>query len=459
MKFYGREHEMALLRRYQKIAQVGPSQMVVVTGRRRIGKSRLILEALHESDVDLPFLYFYVNGDKTEKANIEAFLSLHAVPLGIADLPVNFQDLRSLFEYILKRAETQPMIFFVDEFQNLETVSPAFFGDLQELWDRYARQAKLMLVTAGSVASTMREITESPKAPLYGRPTAFIRLQPLPIVVLHQILEDYSNGGATADDHLALWMLTGGVAKYVELFMDAGCVTKEAMVQLASLPASFFVLEGENVLKTEFKRDYGTYFSILQKVAEGVTERAKLATYFEKEIDISGHLKKLEEHYCLLTREMPFGTTAKGRNYRLVMNDTYLKFWFRYLFSYSSWLEMSHEGSKLLARAILNDFPEYTGRSVLEQYFRRELMESGSVSMCAPWWNRKGGDEIDIVAYQPFAKRLLFIEVKRDPRKIDLRKLKEKSFAFLAANPAYSNCEIAWEGRSLDDIKRPSQAD
>lgn len=454
LKFYGRENEIALLQRYQKLSETKSSQMVVVTGRRRIGKTRLINEALNSSSSQTPFLYFFVNGDKTEKGNIEAFVQLHAAPLGLTDLPVQFSDIRSLFEYILKRSQTQPLTFFIDEFQNLETVAPSFFSDLQALWDRYAGKSHLMLVTAGSVASTMREITENPKAPLYGRPSAFIRLQPLPLKILHQILEEYSGGTATADDHLALWMMTGGVAKYVELFMDSGCVTKESMIELATSSSSFFLMEGENLLKTAFKRDYGTYFAIMQKVAEGITERAKLATLFEKDIDISGHLKKLEEHYALLTKEMPFASQLKkGRNYRLVMNDTFLQFWFRYLFTNKSLLEMSHEGSKLLTQAILKDFPEYTGRSVLEQYFRRELMETGTVSECAPWWNRKGGDEIDIIAYQPFDKRLLFIEVKRESRKISFQKLKEKSFAFLAANPSYANCEIVYEGRSLENIK------
>ena len=458
MQFYGREHETALLRRYQKISQTGPSQMVVVAGRRSVGKSRLIQEALNEPNGRGPFLYFFVNSEKTEKGNVDAFLRLHADALGVAGLSVTFPDLRSLVEYILQRSKTQPMTLVFDEFQNLRTVSHAFFGDLQELWDRYAVQARLLLVTAGSDTPAMREIMHNPKAPLYGRLSIFIRLQPLPIVVLRQILEDHSHGCATADDHLALWMLTGGVAKYVERLMDAGCVTKEAMIEHAASPSSCFWTEGELLLKAVFKQDVATYFAVLEAVSQGVSERAKLTALFQKEIDISGHLKKLEEHFALLTREKPFDAGAKCRHFRLLVDDAFLRFWFRYLFANRSLLELGPGGSKQLAHEILTNFPEYAAES-LKEYFMRGLMESGTVSKCGPWWNRKGGDEIDIVAYKPFAKRLLFIEVKRDPRKIDLRKLKEKSFAFLAANPAYSNCEIAWEGRSLDDIKSPSQAD
>lgn len=211
-------------------------------------------------------------------------------------------------------------------------------------------------------------------------------------------------------------------------------------------------------MKAVFKRDVTTYFAVLEAVSQGVSERAKLAALFQKEIDISGLLKKLEEHFALLTRQIPFDAGAKCRHFRLLVDDAFLRFWFRYLFANRSLLELGPGGSKQLAHAILTDFPEYADES-LKEYFMRGLMESGTVSKCAPCWTRNGGDEIDLVAHHPFAKRLLFIEVKRDPLKIDLRKLKEKSFAFLAANPSYSNCEIAWEGRSLDDIKSPSQAD
>ena len=136
LKFYGREHEITLLKRYQMIAQKTSSQMVVVSGRRHIGKTRLIFEALHSPSSEVPLLYFYVDSDKTEAGNIEAFLRLHAAPLGLTGGSAHFADLRALCEYIFKRSKTQPLTFVIDEFQNLKTVAPSVFGDLQEFWDR-----------------------------------------------------------------------------------------------------------------------------------------------------------------------------------------------------------------------------------------------------------------------------------------------------------------------------------
>lgn len=137
MQFYGREHETALLRRYQKISRTGPSQMVVVAGRRRVGKSRLIHEALNEPNGRAPFLYFFVNPDKTEKGNVDAFLRLYADALGVAGLSVTFPDLRSLVECILQRSKTQPMTLVIDEFP--------------ESQDRFSRLFRRSAGTMGSI--------------------------------------------------------------------------------------------------------------------------------------------------------------------------------------------------------------------------------------------------------------------------------------------------------------------
>ena len=356
--------------------------MVVVSGQRRIGKTRFILEALHSPSSEVPLLYFYVDSDKTEAGNIETFLRLHAAPLALTGEATHFADLRSLCDYIFKRSRTQPLTFVIDDFQNLKTVAPSVFGDLQEFWDRYAGQAKLFLVAAGTNVNTMRAITESLLAPLYGRPSAFIRLQPLPVRTLHQILEDFSGGTATADDYLALWLMTGGTAGYVERFMDAGCVTKERMVEFATASSSFFLLEGERLLKSAYDRWDSICLGILEKVAKGVTDRAELMALFDK--DISTQLKQLEET-SLLTKEKPFGSSLqKEVDYRLVITDPFLQFWLRYLFANQSLLEMNPDGPKRLAQAIVNDITKYTDQLVLTQYFRRELMETGTVSACAP---------------------------------------------------------------------------
>ena len=114
---------------------------------------------------------------------------------------------------------------------------------------------------------------------------------------------------------------------------------------------------------------------------------------------------------------------------------------------------MSPDEPTRLAQAIVNDITKSTDQLLLAQYFRRELKETWTVSECAPWWNHNESDDIDLVAYQPFDKRLIFVDINREARQINLQRLKAKSLAFLAANPSYGNYEFVYEGRSFENIK------
>lgn len=113
----------------------------------------------------------------------------------------------------------------MDEFQTLYKINPAIFNEIQDLWDRYHRESKLNLVVCGSIQSLMKKIFEDKSEPLYGRSTSKFTLLPFTIEVLKQIMSDH-NPDYKAEDLICLYMITGGVAKYVELLMDAGCCTK-----------------------------------------------------------------------------------------------------------------------------------------------------------------------------------------------------------------------------------------
>ncbi len=423
--------------------------MVVITGRRRVGKTTLVRRAFEE--LDAPCLYFFANAEKTERANVADFFAENAEKLGLEGLAPSL-TLRELLEFLFKRAQKTPLILVLDEFQNFKHMAPGFFGDLQNLWDKHRKTSKILLAAAGSVTSAMKEATEAPDAPLCGRPSAFIRLAPFSTSLLKAVYKECCQESGTPyvpDNYLALWTLTGGVAKYVELLIEAECLTKEAMFAYAVDPSSFFVSEGTVLLHTEFKSDYATYFEILQQAARGRTRRRELVAHFPDR-DISGQLLRLEEHYRLLYREMPFGSAAGARNYRLVLNDEFLRFWFRYVYGCAAMIENNNSGR--VVEMMLDEFADFTGRFVLERYFRRQLLETGRFACAGSWWDRRGQNEIDVVALDPVDKSLLFVEVKREEKRINLDVLRERAWEFLTHNAAYRTYAMRYEGRSLKDL-------
>lgn len=199
------------------------AQFTVVTGRRRIGKTSLVWKAYE----DEPILYFFVarkaEGDLCEDYRLEIEHKLGVPTMGRAE---HFTD---VFEFLMKLSAERPITLFIDEFQEFFRVNKSVFSDMQRIWDLYSPKSHINLIVCGSIYSMMTKIFKDKKEPLYNRQSRFMTVRPFTPTVLKDILSEY-NPGYTAEDLLALYAFTGGVAKYVQLLVDAGATTKTAML-------------------------------------------------------------------------------------------------------------------------------------------------------------------------------------------------------------------------------------
>jgi hypothetical protein len=118
---------------------------------------------------------------------------------------------------------------------------------MQNIWDSYKNESKMNLVLSGSIYSLMKKIFEDKKEPLFGRANHKIHLKPFSVTTLEEILQEqypaYSN-----QDLLSFYIFTGGVAKYVELFVDNKAFTFERQLDLIFDENSLFIEEGNNLL-------------------------------------------------------------------------------------------------------------------------------------------------------------------------------------------------------------------
>ena len=294
----------------------------------------------------------------------------------------------------------------------------------------------------------MREITENINAPLYGRKDGQLQLQPFSTATVKKILGDF-NAQHRPEDLLTLHMLTGGVAKYIEQLMQSGKTDAALMLRSVLTPASYFITEGETLLRTEFKDDYAVYFEIISKIAAGKTKRSEILSSFSG-VNVESQLYKLEKYWRIITREEPIGGAATNRGHRFVLSDPFLLFWFRYIYPNRSLIEQGNV-RRLLER-VNETLPNYVGRNVLESYFKKKLWESGDFNEIGSWWDRKGENEIDIVAVNPFDKEIVFAEVKRSRSKYNEDKLRERACLFLSLNPKYQKFTPKLQCFSLEDV-------
>lgn len=437
MKFYDRQTELEILNR-NWTNTTERSMLTVLTGRRRVGKTALLTRGVGQEQ---PFLYLYVSKDNerilTRKFQTEAekILGLHI--FGQAE------TVAQLFEEIMRFGESNHFTLVMDEFQNFIRVNPAIPSHIQDIWDRYHNRSHVNLVACGSIFNMMHRIFDNDDEPLYGRQDCRINLLPFRISVLKEIIRDH-NPSYTAEDLLCLYTLTGGVAKYVSWLMDAGATTKEKMLQWVTQAGSPYLNEGTELIMSEFGKDYANYLSILQMIAGGMTSQSEIDSVIGK--NTGSYLNNLEEDYNYIHRRLPLFSKPGSRNQRWEIEDCFLRFWFRFIVSHQSLVEM--ERNDLLLEIIQQGYTQYSG-IVLEQYFRQKWMEEQRVTQVGNYWDRKGENEIDLIAINDIDKTAVFAEVKRQSRKLNMQELERK---VQSVRPYLANYSLQLIGLSMDDM-------
>lgn len=406
MKFFDRESELAQLEQQRKIAFNDHSQMTVLTGRRRIGKTMLIRKSCEESTM----VYLFVSRSN-EAMLCSGFAKVINETLKSIFVPTQIDSFADLFEMLMRAGRTEKFNLVIDEFQEFFYINPTVFSKIQDIWDRYKDTTHVFFVASGSVYTLMNRIFLDAKEPLYGHCDSIIKLKPFATNVLKEVLAEYKPS-YTSEDLLALYAFTGGVPKYVDLLMQNGCTDVNAMIDYIVQPYSTFVDEGNALLIQEFGRKYGNYFALLADIASGRNTLAELGQSMG-DTNIAGHIKRLEEDYELIAKKRPIFAKEATQTVRFEISDLFLKFWFRYFVKYRSMVELENYG--LLAELIKADYPTYSGL-VLESYFKQKMAESGEYRNIGSWWQAKKGKEaceIDIVGIKADNKTAVVAEVKR----------------------------------------------
>ena len=413
MRFYDREQEIAELRRLDALAEAN-AQFTVLMGRRRTGKTTLMMRAFEGST----YLYFFV-GKKAEPLQCIEFQHQAESVLGM-HIHGQVTEVASLLEELMIYAQKKKITIIIDEFQRLADIDEGIISSIQKVWDKYHETSRIHLIACGSIYSMMQRIFEDRKEPLFGRKTARIDLKPFNTNVIKQILCEH-NPEYTSEDLLMLYAITGGVAKYVAQLMDEGCKTWEDMLHAVCRPSSIFLEEGTELLVGEFGRKYQIYYSILQLIARGMTSQSEIDGIVGK--NTGRYLDTLDTEYSLISKRRPMWAKPNSQGVKFFIDDCFLMFWFRFVEANRSIIELGK--FELLGELIKKEYPQYSG-IVLEKYFRQQYGERERVTEVSQWWDSRGENEIDLIAIEKLDKRATVAEVKRNPHKFSAPTLEEK---------------------------------
>lgn len=419
MKFYNRTKEIKELKWIQSRAFDLRSRMTVITGRRRIGKTKL---ALYATQGEYPTVYLFISR-KNEVALCAEFTNLISSQLNI-HAPEGLTSFREVFYFLMEQGKNQKFNLIIDEFQEFTNINPSVYSDMQNIWDSYRDVTHVNLLLMGSIFSLMHKIFENYHQPLFGRADAIIQLSGFSTETMKEIMRDL-RPDYTNDELLAFYTITGGVPKYIELLCEDTDLSIEGMFRHVVRENSPFVNEGRNILIEEFGKDYGLYFSTLSCIASGINTQGAIENALGG-VSVGGHLKRLIEDYSLIRRVRPILAKPRSQNAQYEIIDNFLRFWFKYFDRNQTLVELNN--FEYLRKIVFSDYSTFSGL-VLEKWFRQKLMESHSYAEIGAWWDRKKGkeaNEIDIVAITTEGNKALVAEVKRQQRNYDHKAFMEK---------------------------------
>ena len=382
------------------------SSLVILYGRRRVGKTTLISEFIKNKNA-----MFFLASEESEVQNRNAFKEKAAAFIKsdlLMDASVSSWD--TIFKAIMDTSfDTKPVIV-IDEFQYIGKSNPAFPSVFQRIWEEILKNKSVMVILCGSLISMMESQTLNYDSPLYGRRTAQIKLKQIPFRYYKQFFPKKDENAL-----IEMYSVTGGVPKYIELFRESDNIY-EAIEQSILNPSGYLYDEPYFLLQQEVS-EIGSYFSLIKAIAAGNSKLSAIATVLEtKATSLTKYLKTLID-LDILEREVPVteDNPEKSKKGLYKIKDNYLRFWFAFVYPNMSFIE-SGNGEIVLSKIRKGLISNHTA-FVYEDVCREKMWQLNAeekwdfhFSKLGRYWDNQ--TEIDIAAIDPEGKNLILGECK-----------------------------------------------
>jgi len=398
MKFIGRRRELEALEREDSKKS---ASFVVIYGRRRIGKTRLIGEFLRGKKNAA----YYLAADQEDYLQIKEFkVSLNSVLKDDYLANADFKDWSSFFLYLDKIWPKQTKIILaIDEITYIIKNNKSFTSYLQRFWDMCISKSNTTLLISGSSVSLMLNTVLSGTSPLYGRRTAEIFLQEFDVYEAKEFL------GKNMTESIRIYSIIGGIPKYLELAING----YDDLIRQIFDKRSFFFREGIYLMTEEFN-DISTYSNILKAISEGKNSLNDITQYCNMDSKkISAYIRILAD-LSFVREDVPISKKRekfRGKIYSI--KDTFMDFWFKIINSNRSLIEM--DMTEKLMETKKNDINSFIGRKfekVCMQYLAKK--SNYEFTHIGKEWGtaqNKKTYEIDIMAINK-KNEVLFAECK-----------------------------------------------
>jgi uncharacterized protein len=414
MGFVARERELALL---NELYRRPGAQFLILYGRRRIGKTALVTQWGGE----LPEPYFYWMASQTSATNqlrhFSQALFRFLNPGTAVTATFSYPSWDAAFAEVARLAAGRRVVIVLDEFTYVMQADPEVPSLLQRAWDHQLKNSQAFLILMGSLAGIIQRTALDYQAPLYGRATARLKLQPLPFGALAGLLPRYNS-----EQRVAVYTITGGVPAYLELFDDQLNIRQNLQERIVT-PANVMLTDAVFLLHEQLD-DPRNYMAVLEAIAAGFHNLTAIATMAG--IDRSNITK-----YLAVLRELGYverlvpatvRRPEQSRQGRYVITDAYLRFYYRFLAPHLGAIE---QGRVKQAMSLLYDhLLDFIGTHTFEELCRDWVNMAAEMSE-APFLPERTGSfwskqaQVDVLAINWRSKDILLGECKWGQKAVD----------------------------------------
>jgi len=406
-RFVGRQRELAEL---DAILNQKGAQFILVYGRRRVGKTTLILYWAERTG--RPVIYWAATRDIPIQVRLDFTRALWSWAHPGSRAAPRFDTWADVFELAARLIGDQPAILIMDEFSYAAESDPSLSSNLQAAWDHLFKDRNATLILTGSHIGMMVNLMGY-QAPLYGRFTAQLPVDPFPFSALRDFLPQY-----TTAERVVVYAMAGGIPAYLERFNDTESIGANIQ-RLFIRRTGMFRSEPFLLIGDVIRRETQTYEAVLKAVATGHRTPSEIGTELGLASSyLSPYLKQLESLH-LVERRIPATVPSQRRqsshSSRYHLADHYLRFYFRFIAPNLSLVE--RELTNLVWNRIREQFRAFVCLTAFEELCREWTLAQARADrlplrpeIVGSHWSRDA--QVDVVALNWQDKAILLGECK-----------------------------------------------
>lgn len=368
MKFIGRKEELSKL---DKVINSDEMNFTLIYGRRRVGKSELVSQALSKSEVKK---LYYECKQVAQESNVNGLSEIVSETMGLPKL--GFTDIESLLNYIFELSTKEKMVLVLDEYPYLRESVKGMDSILQAVVDKYRKDSKLTLIILGSYVEVMRSLLEH-ENPLYGRVDLTINLKQMDYYESSFFYPNYS-----AEDKVRIYSVFGGIPYYNRLIDDSKSV-KENILSLIASPGARLENEVSMYLNAELSKIVNAN-EVFEALSRGFSKYSDILSQSHVSsgptlVDVLDKLISME----VVVKTAPINDSANKKKIAYYICDNLSLFYYRYIFKYSSQMQIM-DSDVFYKKYIEKDFEEYYVPHMFENVCRQYLIRKNKAGEIEP---------------------------------------------------------------------------